>query len=98
MDTNRRNVSAVSDGQYVHRFPAEWRSDEEMLNRLTHAIAVVTDEQPEQVDIGIQRIVDPDSLDRLFTPQADDEDAQLTLLVPDFEISIRADGSFLIVE
>ena len=98
MDTNHQDQSSVSNETHVHRFPSDWRADEETLTRLTHAIAVITNQHPERVDLGIPDLVDPDALDRLFTPEADGEDAQLTLLTSCFEIQIRADGSLQIIE
>ena len=98
MDDNQTTPRPESEDPYVHRFPADWRSDEETPTRLTHAVAIVTDQHPEQLDVGIGSIVDPDALDRLFTPEADDEDAQLTLMVSDLEIRIRGDGSLLVRE
>lgn len=98
MDTNYHTQASASEDAYVHRFPAEWRSDEELLNRLTHAVAIITDRQPERVDLDVLSLVDPDSLDRLFAPEADGEDAQVVLMISGFEIQIRADGSLLVIE
>ncbi|OYR39215.1 hypothetical protein DJ82_04150 [Halorubrum sp. Ib24] len=98
MDPNYHGPPSPSEDEYVHRFPPDWRADEEQLTRCTHAVAIVTDRRPEQFDVGIQRIVDPDALDRLFTSEAGGEDAQLSLVVSDLTLQIRADGAIFVVE
>lgn len=98
MDPNYRGPPSPSGGGYVHRFPPDWRADEEELTRFTHAIAIVKDRRPEQFDAGMQRIVDPDALDRLFTSEAGDEDAQLSLVVSDLTLKMRSDGAIFVIE
>lgn len=98
MDANRHGPPSQSEDEYVHRFPPDWRVDEEELTRITHAIAIVKDQQPEQLDVDLQRIIDPDALDRLFTAEATGEDAQLSVIVSDLTLQMRADGAIFVIE
>lgn len=97
MDTNHPNRRVGQRARSVDRYSSDWRADDELATRLTCAMADVEDQRPEQFDIGLARIVDPDALDRLFTEEASHGDCRLTLSLLGYEIHVGPDGELLIV-
>lgn len=98
MDVNQPNRKTEKFARSVDRYSSEWRADDELVTRLTCAMADVEDQRPEQFDIGLSRIVDPDALERLFTEKASHGDCRLTLSLLGYEVHVGPDGELLIIQ
>ena len=85
--------SAVS----INYFPTYWYDDEELVTRLTRAMADVQGIPPEDVDPDWSGGVDIEAVEQLFDG-ATESNASLVLRSAAYEVRIQSDLSIVIAE
>lgn len=92
-------LTEVADGVYrIHHDPSEGS----LCLHITDALAEIRGVDPLHLVGDFSRYVDPDALERLFSPRpngdARDPSGQLTLHIRGADVTVHADGEILIEE